>query len=49
MEIAQLGSYAQGLVSSCRLGSLLFLYVVASRAGMLKRASSVIYLVPGLG
>lgn len=45
VEKAQLGSCAQGLGSSCGLGSLLLLCVVSGRAGMFKRASSVTYLV----
>lgn len=44
VEKSQLGSHAQGLGSSCGLGSLL-LRVVLGGAGMFKRASSVTYLV----
>ena len=45
VEKSQLGSHAQGLGSSCGLGSLLLLRVVLGGAGMFKRASSVTYLV----
>lgn len=45
VEKAPLGSWAQGLGSSCGPGSLLLLCVVSGGAVMFKRASSVTYLV----